>query len=98
MEKQVVIKEQFALQESKYVKNGETKKFASMGFILFDGMDEFYAELTGNAARECPVFSKASGYVVQCEMRVSTWETSDHRTAYKTQIYINRIKEVKYES
>ena len=30
MEKMVVIKQQFALQERNYVKNGESRKFASL--------------------------------------------------------------------
>lgn len=93
-----MIKKQFALQEREYVSNGETKKFASMGFILYDGMDEFYAEMTGNSARECPVLSQLPGYVVQCEMRVTSWETKEHEKAYKTQIYINRLKAIRYES
>jgi hypothetical protein len=93
MERQVFIKKQFALQEREYTtENGEKKKFASMGFLLTDFMDTFYAEMTGNMARECGELDRTVGYMLQSEMQVRAWETQDHRTAYATSIYINRLK------
>lgn len=92
MEKQVAIKQQFALQEREYAKNGETRKFASMGFILTDGLDTFYAEMTGNSARECGNLRKDCTYMGQFEMQVRSWETANHETAYATSVYINRLK------
>lgn len=92
MEKQVVIKQQFALQERNYVKNGESRKFASMGFILTDGMDEFFAEMTGNQARECGTLRKDCSYVGQFELQVRSWETGSGERAYATSVYINRLK------
>lgn len=93
MEKEVIIKKQFALQEREYTTNeGERKKFATKGFILTDGLDTFFAEMTGNMARECGDLREDVPYMLQAEMQVRAWETQDHRTAYATSVYINRLR------
>lgn len=95
MEKQVFIARQFALEEREYTtSNGERKVMASKGFVLTDGIDVFYAEMTGNQARECGELDMQLLYHVQTEMRCTCWETQDHRKAYQTRVYINRIRPV----
>lgn len=93
MEKLVFIAKQFALEEREYTtQNGEKKVMASKGFVFSDGLDFFYAELTGNQARECGELDMDQLYNVQYELRCSRWETQDHREVYQTRVYINRIR------
>lgn len=95
MEKLVFIAKQFALEEREYTtQNGEKKVMASKGFVLTDGLDIFFAELTGNQARECGNLDIDQLYSVQTELRCSRWETQDHREVYQTRVYINRIRPV----
>lgn len=95
MEKLVFIVKQFALEEREYTApNGEKKVMASKGFVLTDGLDIFFAELTGNQARECGDLDMDHLYNVQSELRCSHWETQDHREVYQTRVYINRIRPV----
>ena len=52
MEKLVMIREQLPLQERNYTdRNGQPQVFASVGFVLTDGTDTFYAELTGDSKK-----------------------------------------------
>lgn len=92
MELQVIIKEQFPVKEREYNKNGETRKFASKGFVLTDGMNEFYAEMTGDKARNCGSLDEMSAYMVQVEMRHRSYPTQTGEYAHTTDIYINRMK------
>ena len=49
MEKLVMIKEQLALSERNYTdRNGQPQVFASVGFVLTDGIDTFYAEVNNS--------------------------------------------------
>lgn len=78
MEKLVFIAKQLALEEREYTtQNGEKKVMASKGFVLSDGLDIFYAELTGNQARECGELDMDQLYNVQSELRCSRWETQE---------------------
>ena len=92
MELQVIIKEQFPVKEREYTKNGETRKFASKGFVLSDGMNEFYAEMTGDKARNCEPLDVMTAYVVQIEMHYRSYFTQTGDEAHTTDIYINRMK------
>lgn len=95
MEKLVFIVKQFPLEEREYTTaNGERKVMASKGFVFTDGLDIFFAELTGNQARECGELDMEQLYNVQLELRCSRWETQDHREVYQTRVYINRIRPV----
>lgn len=95
MEKNVFIAKQFAIEEHEYTnRQGEVKKMASKGFIMTDGLDVFYAELTGTAARECGELDPMQYYRVMLEIRVSSWETQDHRKVYMNRIYVNRIRPI----
>ena len=93
MEIQVMIKDQFPLRERQYTKNGEKKTFASKGFVLTDGMNEFYAELTGDKARNCGVMDVMNTYMVQLEMHHRSYTTLAGEEAHTTDININHIKQ-----
>ena len=54
MEKLVTIIDQFPLASRPYTaQDGTQKVFNSRGFILSDGIDEFYAEMTGDSGTRC---------------------------------------------
>ena len=54
MEKLVRIINQFPLASRSYTaQDGTQRTFHSRGFLLTDGIDEFYAEMTGDTALGC---------------------------------------------
>ena len=69
MEKLVTILEQRPVVARNYTaQDGTQKTFYSKGFILTDGIDEFYAEMTGDMARDTQPYDtsllhKVQGYI-----------------------------------
>lgn len=95
MEKTVRIIEQTALQQRQYTdKAGQQQVFNSVGFVLTDGIDTFYAEATGARAANVPVFDKQYVYRIQCEMRHSTFTGADGTLRHRNDIIINNISAV----
>ena len=87
------IKHQGVLERRNYVdRDGEPRVMESMGFILSDGVDTFYAEMTGKDAAGCGTLALDALYLAQTTMDVSSWETQNHTTAYMTRIRINRLR------
>ncbi len=87
-----MIKEQLALSERNYTdRNGQPQVFASVGFVLTDGIDTFYAELTGDRARACPTLDKTTLHWVQTEMTCRTWNDNAGIMRYATEVRINKI-------
>ncbi len=92
MEKIVRILEQTALQQRTYTdKAGQQQVFNSMGFVLTDGLDTFYAEAVGDKALRMPVFDKQYGYRVLCEMRHATFTAADGSLRHRNDVYLNGI-------
>ena len=55
MEKVVTITKVQPLKERSYINgNGDNEIFVSRGFVMTDGIDTFYAEATGEYARQLP--------------------------------------------
>ncbi len=92
MEKQVIIKEQFPLQQRTYqAQDGTQRVFSSRGFILTDGIDEFYAEMTGDTAIGCPEMDGAVYHNVQCHIKARTFNDKNGVQRYDNQIIITKI-------
>ena len=78
MEKTVVIVEQLPLSERNYTdRNGQTQVYASRGFILSDGIDTFYGEMSGDKARACKELDKSQLHRVQCQMQERSYNDKD---------------------
>lgn len=90
MEKQVKILQDFGYSEHEY--NGET--IAKRGFLLDDGVDQFYAEMPSNLAKR----EKETNYDLSCQHTVQgNWTASkrqaqDGREYYVNNFYINKFK------
>ena len=55
MEKAVTITKVQPLKERSYINgHGDNEIFVSRGFVMTDGIDTFYAEATGEYARQLP--------------------------------------------
>ena len=66
MEKLVTIIDQLPLASRPYTaQDGTQKVFNSRGFILSDGIDEFYAEMTGDMAVAAGEYDRTVWHVAQ---------------------------------
>jgi len=78
MEKFVQIIQSFPFQEREYTdRNGQKQVFASRGFILTDGIDHFYAEMTGDYARSMKDVYPDTTILHRVQMVMSTREYKD---------------------
>lgn len=92
MEKFVTILEQYPLASRPYTaKDGTPLVFNSRGFLLSDGIDEFYAEMTGDAALSCPEMDRTMLHIVQATIRQRAYQDKNGATRYENQIYITRL-------
>lgn len=92
MEKLVTIKEQLPLSERQYTdRNGQPQLFASVGFVFTDGIDTFYAEMTGDRARALGTLDKERAYRVQCEMKERQFADRDGLVRHATDIRLINI-------
>ncbi len=92
MEKTIFIKEQFPAQTREYTAfDGTQKVFHTRGFLMTDGVDEFYAELRGDAALSVGEFDRTVPHRLQCAMQVRPYQTQAGETRYQTQIVINKL-------
>ncbi len=95
MEKIVRVLEQSSLQQRTYTdKAGLQQVFNFMGFVLTDGNDTFYAELTGDRATRQTVCDPQYMYGVQLEIRHSTYTDHQGMLRNKNDIYLNSIRAV----
>ena len=70
MEQYVTIVEQRDLQSRPYTDlQGQPSVFHSRGFVLSNGLDEFYAEMIGNAALTCPEYDRSVLHRLQATLR-----------------------------
>ena len=92
MEKLVRIVEQKAHVARNYTaQDGSQKTFHSMGFILTDGLDEFYAEMTGDMARDCQPYNKDIAHVMQGYIKQRSFQDKNGNTRYENQIHITKM-------
>ena len=96
MEKLVRVKAQSALLTRDYEdqRTHEQKKFYSKALTLSDGLDEFVAELTGDAALQAPTFDENAIYNVSCYLSIRTWTSQSGQAQYANSITIRQIKPV----
>ena len=91
-EKIVRIVEQKAHVARQYTaQDGTQKTFHSMGFILSDGIDEFYAEMTGEMARDCQPYDANLLHVMQGYIKQRSFEDKNGVKRYENQIYITKL-------
>ena len=89
MEKTVTIVEQLPLQERSYTdRSGQPQVFASRGFVLADGIDTFYAEMTGDKARTCQELDKNHLHRVQCQLVARTYTDQQGALRHATEVRI----------
>lgn len=92
MEKLVTILQQNPLVSRPYTtQDGVQKVFHSRGFILSDGIDEFYAEMTGDAALSCPELDRSVLHAMQGYLRQRSFLDKNGATRYENQAYITKI-------
>lgn len=85
MEKLVTILEQFPLSARPYTaKDGTPMVFNSRGFLLSDGIDECYAEMTGDAALACPEYDRNTLHKVRPASRPAPTRTRTAPRATRT--------------
>ena len=95
METNVIIKQQFPLKERQYAdKAGQTRTFASRGFELSDGIDTFYAEMTGDRARNIGELDPQHFYHASLELRARTYQAANGENVWVNDIYINNMKPI----
>lgn len=94
MEKIVTIQQQFPLQERNYTdRNGQQQVFASRGFVLSDGIDTFYAEMTGDYARSQAnvQYDANAAHTVQAQISTREYRDKDNNIRYHNEIRITKI-------
>lgn len=92
METFVTIIEQRGLQSRQYQDNqGEPRTFHSRGFVLSTGIDEFYAEMTGDQALQCPEYDKSSLHCFQGNIRQRRFTDKNGTERFENQIYISKL-------
>ena len=92
MEKLVTILEQRPVVARNYTaQDGTQKTFYSKGFILTDGIDEFYAEMTGDMARDAQPYDTALLHRMQGYIKQRSFTDKNGQTRYENQIIITRM-------
>lgn len=94
MEKLVSVLQQFPLQERTYQNHdGQNQVFASRGFVLTNGIDTFYAEMTGDYARSqaSVQFDPGVMHIAQMQMSVREFKDKEGNTRYSNEIRITRM-------
>ena len=92
MEKLVSIIEQRPVVARNYTaQDGTQKTFYSKGFILSDGIDEFYAEMVGDMARDAQPYDTALLHRMQGYIKQRSFTDKNGQTRYENQIIITRM-------
>ena len=82
MEKVVTITKVQPLKERSYINgNGDNEIFVSRGFVMTDGIDTFYAEATGEYARQLPAeIDTTVCHSVQLQMNCRSYQDREGQT------------------
>ena len=92
MEKLVTILEQRPVVARNYTaQDGTQKTFYSKGFILSDGIDEFYAEMTGDMARDAAPLDTTILHAMQGYIKQRSFIDKNGQTRFENQIIITRL-------
>lgn len=92
MEKLVTIIEQRPVVARNYTaQDGTQKSFYSKGFILTDGIDEFYAEMTGDMARDAQPYDATLLHNMQGYIKQRSFTDKNGQTRFENQIIITRM-------
>lgn len=92
MEKLVTILEQRPVVARNYTaQDGTQKTFYSKGFILSDGIDEFYAEMTGDMARDVAPLDTTTLHMMQGYIKQRSFIDKNGQTRFENQIIITRL-------
>ena len=92
MEKIVTILEQHPLVARPYTaKDGSNMVFNSRGFVLTDGIDHFYAEMTGDAALACPEYDRTVLHAMQGCIRARSYADKNGVTRFENQVFITKL-------
>ena len=92
MEKLVTIIEQRPVVARNYTaQDGTQKSFYSKGFILTDGIDEFYAEMTGDMARDAQPYDTTLLHAMQGYIKQRSFIDKNGQTRFENQIIITRL-------
>lgn len=92
METFVTIIEQRPLQSRAYQDNqGAQRTFHSRGFVLSTGVDEFYAEMTGDQALQCGEYDKALLHRLQGYIRHRRFTDKNGQERFENTIYITKL-------
>ena len=92
MEKFVkIIDERPVVARNYTAQDGTQKTFYSKGFIMTDGIDEFYAEMTGDMARDTAPLDKALLHTMQGYIKQRSFTDKNGQTRFENQIIITRL-------
>ena len=92
MEKLVTIMEERPVVARNYTaQDGTQKTFYSKGFILTDGIDEFYAEMTGDMARDAQPYDATLIHKMQGYIKQRSFTDKNGQTRFENQIIITRM-------
>lgn len=92
MEKTIWIKEQQPNVARTYTaQDGSTQVFNSRTFVLSDGVDEFAAEMVGDAAVNCREMDKSVPHRVQCQLRCRSYKDRNGDLRYSNEIIISKL-------
>lgn len=92
MEKIVTIIEQRPVVSRNYTgQDGMQKTFYSKGFILSDGIDEFYAEMTGDMARDAQPYDQSLLHMMQGTIKQRSFVDKNGQTRFENQIFITKM-------
>ena len=92
MEKLVTIIDQHPLVSRPYTaQDGTQKVFNSRGFILSDGIDEFYAEMTGDMAVAAGEYDRTVWHKMQGYIKQRSFQDKNNVTRFDNQIFITKL-------
>ena len=92
MEKLVTIIGQLPLASRPYTaQDGTQKVFNSRGFILSDGIDEFYAEMTGDMAVAAGEYDRTVWHKMQGCIKQRSFQDKNNVTRFDNQIFITKL-------
>lgn len=92
MENLVTIIDQHPLVSRPYTaQDGTQKVFNSRGFILSDGIDEFYAEMTGDMAVAAGEYDRTVWHKMQGYIKQRSFQDKNNVTRFDNQIFITKL-------
>lgn len=88
----MTIIEQRDLQSRQYTnQKGENLTFHSRGFVLSTGIDEFYAEMTGDQALQCGDYDRTMLHRFQGYIRQRRFTDKNGTERFENTVYITKL-------